>query len=242
MRVDFSKFSSVKIGAELEVAELNEVYCFDGFIIGNACNLLVGEPKQALAMLGGKFDYIKLDRDIFAFAKKHDLKGFELCGSVPGSLGGLIKMNAGLKGYSISDNLLEISTSSATLSKDECGFAYRKSDIKGVIFETVFRAVKGFDEGLLAEFNEARKNQPKGASFGSIFKNPPNDSAGRLIEAVGLKGHKIGDCELSAKHANFLINHGKGSFDEALWLINLAKNKVKESFGIELETEVVILN
>lgn len=254
MRVDFSKFSSVKIGAELEVAELNEVCCFDGFIIGNACNLLVGEPKQALAMLGGKFDYIKLDndilrigaktsaREIFAFAKKHDLKGFELCGSVPGSLGGLVKMNAGLKGYSISDTLLEVRTSSATLSKDECGFAYRKSDIKGVIFEAVFRAVKGFDKGLLAEFNEARKNQPKGASFGSIFKNPPNDSAGRLIEAVGLKGYKIGDCELSAKHANFLINHGKGSFDEAFWLINLAKSKVKESFGIELETEVVILN
>ena len=246
MRVDFSKFSSVKIGAELEVAELNEVCDFDGFIIGNACNLLVGEPKQALAMLGGKFDYIKLDkdilrigaktsaRDIFAFAKKHDLKGFELCGS--------IKMNAGLKGRSISDNLLEIGTSSATLSKDECGFAYRKSDIKGVIFEAVFRAVKGFDEGLLADFNEARKNQPKGASFGSIFKNPPNDSAGRLIEAVGLKGYKTSNCELSAKHANFLINHGKGSFDEAFYLINLAKSKVKESFGIELETEVVILN
>ena len=254
MRVDFSKFSSVKIGAELEVAELNEVCDFDGFIIGNACNLLVGAPKQALAMLGGKFDYIKLGNDIlrigaktsakeiFAFAKKHDLKGFELCGSVPGSLGGLIKMNAGLKGYSISDNLLEIGTSDVTLSKDECGFAYRKSDIKGVIFEAVFRAVKGFDEGLLSDFNEARKNQPKGASFGSIFKNPPNDSAGRLIEAVGLKGYKTSNCELSAKHANFLINHGKGSFDEAFWLINLAKSKVKESFGVELETEVVILN
>ena len=228
MRVDFSKFSSVKIGAELEVAELNEVCDFDGFIIGNACNLLVGAPKQALAMLGDKFDYIKLDKDIlrigaktsakeiFAFAKKHDLKGFELCGSVPGSLGGLIKMNAGLKGRSISDTLLEIRTSDATLSKDECG--------------------------LLADFNEARKNQPKGASFGSIFKNPPNDSAGRLIEAVGLKGYKTSNCELSAKHANFLINHGKGSFNEAFWLINLAKSKVKESFGVELETEVVILN
>ena len=131
---------------------------------------------------------------------------------------------------------------SVTLSKDECGFAYRKSDIKGVIFEAVFRAVKGFDRGLLADFNEARKNQPKGASFGSIFKNPPNDSAGRLIEAVGLKGHKTSNCELSAKHANFLINHGKGSFNEAFYLINLAKSKVKESFGIELETEVVILN
>lgn len=254
MRVDFSKFSSVKIGAELEVAELNEVCDFDGFIIGKACNLLVGTPKQALAMLGDEFDYIKLDKDIlrigaktsakdiFAFAKKHDLKGFELCGSVPGSLGGLIKMNAGLKGRSISDTLLEIGTSNVTLSKDECGFAYRKSDIKGVIFEAVFRAVKGFDRGLLADFNEARKNQPKGASFGSIFKNPPNDSAGRLIEAVGLKGYKTSNCELSAKHANFLINHGKGSFDEAFWLINLAKSKVKESFGIELETEVVILN
>ena len=59
---------------------------------------------------------------------------------------------------------------------------------------------------------------------------------------MGLKGYKTSNCELSAKHANFLINHGKGSFNEAFWLINLAKSKVKESFGIELETEVVILN
>lgn len=254
MRVDFSKFSSVKIGAELEVAELGELCDFEGFVIGRACNLLVGLPKCELAMLGGEFDYIKLEkdilrigaktsaRDIFAFAKAHDLKGFELCASVPGSLGGLVKMNAGLKGHSISDNLLEIRTSNAILGKDECGFAYRKSTIKGVIFEGVFRAIKGFDSTLLASFDEARKNQPKGASFGSIFKNPPNDSAGRLIEAVGLKGHKIGACELSAKHANFLINHGGGSFNEALELINLAKSEVKAKFGVELETEVVILN
>lgn len=254
MRVDFSKYSSVKIGAELEVTVLKEPSDFDGFIIGKACNLLIGSPKCELAMLGGEFDYIKLEKDIlrvgaktsareiFAFAKKHDLKGFELCASVPGSLGGLVKMNAGLKGHSISDNLLEIQTGSCLISKDNCGFKYRKSAIKGVIFEAVFKAVKGFDEGLLADFNEARKNQPKGASFGSIFKNPPNDSAGRLIEAVGLKGYKIGACELSAKHANFLINHGGGSFKEALELITLAKNEVKARFGISLEEEVVILN
>ena len=74
MRVDFSKCSSVKIGAELEVAELNEVCDFDGFIIGNACNLLVGAPKQALAMLGGKFDYIKLDKDILRIGAKTSAK------------------------------------------------------------------------------------------------------------------------------------------------------------------------
>ena len=76
MRVDFSKFSSVKIGAELEVAELNEVCNFDGFIIGKACNLLVGEPKQALAMLGRKFDYIKLDNDILRIGAKEKIEAF----------------------------------------------------------------------------------------------------------------------------------------------------------------------
>jgi UDP-N-acetylmuramate dehydrogenase len=90
------------------------------------------------------------------------------------------------------------------------------------------------------EFTKMRDNQPQIASAGSCFKNPKGDFAGRLIEAVGLKGYRIGDMEFSNTHANFLVNHENGTFDEAITLINLAKQKVKEQFDIELETEIII--
>ncbi|EDP4713335.1 UDP-N-acetylmuramate dehydrogenase, partial [Campylobacter jejuni] len=80
-----------------------------------------------------------------------------------------------------------------------------------------------------------------GASFGSIFKNPKNDFAGRLIEAVGLKGFSKGDAMLSDKHANFLINKKNASFEDAFFLIELARKKVFEEFGINLENEVIII-
>lgn len=251
--IDFSLYSSVKIGPKLEVAVLDDDFSTDLTLVGKACNLLISPNPPKLGILSQKYDFIKLEnevlkvgaatsaRKLYDFALKHDLAGFELCASVPGSLGGLIKMNAGLKGFSISDYLLNIRTNKNSLNKSECGFEYRKSAIPAYILEASFELKKGFDHALLKAFDEARKNQPKGASFGSVFKNPAGESAGRLIEAVGLKGKKIGACSFSDKHANFLINHGGGTFSDALSLINLAKSEVLAKFGIGLECEVVIL-
>jgi len=86
-----------------------------------------------------------------------------------------------------------------------------------------------------------RANQPKEPSAGSLFKNPEGDHAGRLIEAVGLKGMQIGGMAWSEVHANFLVNKGYGTFSEAMELINLAKQKVQSRFGIALQEEVKIL-
>ena len=105
----------------------------------------------------------------------------------------------------------------------------------------VFNKNKGFSQERQNEFTKMRDNQPQIASAGSCFKNPKGDFAGRLIEAVGLKGKKIGDMEFSSTHANFLVNHGNGTFEDAIALINLAKQKVKEKFDIELETEIIVL-
>ena len=90
-------------------------------------------------------------------------------------------------------------------------------------------------------FTQMRDNQPNLPSAGSCFKNPKEHSAGYLIEKVGLKGYAIGGMAFSSIHANFLVNTGEGTFDEAVKLINLAKQKVKEEFGIELEEEIVII-
>jgi UDP-N-acetylmuramate dehydrogenase len=83
--------------------------------------------------------------------------------------------------------------------------------------------------------------QPKEPSAGSCFKNPVGDYAGRLIEAVGLRGFRRGGAGFSQKHANFLVNLGGATFDEAIWLIDEAKRRVLESFGIALETEIKIV-
>lgn len=87
-----------------------------------------------------------------------------------------------------------------------------------------------------------RDNQPSVASAGSCFKNPKGDFAGRLIEAIGLKGIKKGDMSFSQQHANFLVNYGNGTFDDAIYLINLAKQKIKDEFDIDIEEEIIIYN
>jgi UDP-N-acetylmuramate dehydrogenase len=94
----------------------------------------------------------------------------------------------------------------------------------------------------ISKISERRKaTQPPGASMGSMFKNPPNDHAGRLIEAAGMKGTRIGNAEISQLHANFIINHGETSAQDVRTLAILAQEKVAEKFGIELEFEIELI-
>lgn len=258
MIIDFSKYSSVKIGKSFEVEVLEEICEFDGFLIGGANNLLVSNEPKKLAILGKSFDYIKvLDQNdkgmfleigcasraskIYNFAKQNNLRGFEFLSHIPGLMGGILKMNAGLKDENISQKLLSIRCFDKEFLKEEIGFDYRVNPLKNAMFSARFFLEFGFDMKKDEELKLARKNQPKNASFGSIFKNPKGDFAGRLIEAVGLKGYCKGGACISCKHANFLINNGKASFEDAFYLINLAKQKVRDEFGIILEEEVVII-
>ncbi|WP_096016511.1 UDP-N-acetylmuramate dehydrogenase [Campylobacter lanienae] len=253
MKIDFSKYSSVKIGGVFEVEELDEMGEFDGVMIGGANNILISPNPPKMGILSPKFDYIKLENGtlkigaktssakIYKFTKDNNLGGFEFIKKIPGTLGGMITMNAGVKEYEIGARLKSVSTSKGIKHRNECGFGYRRSNIDGVIFEASFDIKGEFDNELSAYLNQKRSNQPKGASFGSCFANPSGDHAGRLIEAAGLKGFRIGGCGFSEIHANFLINYGGGSFEDALNLINLAKERVYELFGIRLRCEVVIL-
>lgn len=253
--IDFSKFSSIRIGGAHEVLVIQDEN--DDFrgraIIGGANNLLISPNPPKMAILSPKFNYINLSGDIlnigaatksaqiYNFAKKNDIAGFEFLKNIPGTLGGLIKMNAGLCGASISDNLLFVRLKNKNVEKSKIDFAYRHSGIDEAIFGASFKISRGFSQSLALSFANKRANQPKGASFGSCFVNPEGDFAGRLIEAVGLKGYAIGGAKFSQQHANFLINFNHASFDDALNLINLAQNLVLEKFNIKLKTEVVIL-
>jgi UDP-N-acetylmuramate dehydrogenase len=108
----------------------------------------------------------------------------------------------------------------------------------GVATAAKFKIHRGYDRALLQELASLRNNQPSDPSAGSAFKNPPNDHAGRLIEAVGLKGYRIGDMAWSDIHANFLVNLGNGTYQDAITLIELAKKRVKDTFGIPLHEEI----
>ncbi|MEA2028876.1 MAG: UDP-N-acetylmuramate dehydrogenase, partial [Campylobacterota bacterium] len=128
-----------------------------------------------------------------------------------------------------------------SLPSSEIEHGYRYAKIDGVITEARFRLEKGFDTSLVESFKTMRANQPPHPSAGSAFKNPQGDYAGRLIEAVGLKGKRIGDMAYSDIHANFLVNLGKGEFEDALHLIELAQKRVYSEFKIELQEEIEIL-
>jgi len=254
--VNFSKYSSMKIGGIFNVDIIENCSEIDKnhYIIGSCNNILIGNNPPPLAMLGKKFDYIKIQDGVLkiggatpsgkivSYCKKHNIKGFEFISHLPGKLGGLIKMNAGLKQYEIFNNLLFVSTCQNDLKKEQIKYGYRHTDISSVILEATFGFQKGFDEKKVEMFKKMRKNQPSTPSAGSCFKNPPNDYAGRLIEEVGLKGFRIGAMEFSQKHANFLVNHGGGTFEDATFLIKEAQKKVYEKFGILLECEIIILN
>ena len=156
-------------------------------------------------------------------------------------MGGLVKMNAGLKEWEIFNHLHSITTENGIFLKDDISYSYRHTNIKGIIFEIVFDIEYGYDKELQKMFNKMRDNQPNTPSAGSCFKNPEAKSAGYLIEQVGLKGYRIGDMAFSPEHANFLVNFGEGTFEQAMELISLAKEKVKEKFAIVLEEEIIIL-
>lgn len=254
--IDFSKYSSIHLGPVMEVSVIEneaDATAFDGTIIGGAYNLIVTGKNQNLAILGDEYEYIKLEDAklyvgaamsggrVFSFAKKNDLAGFEFIGGLPGTIGGMLSMNAGLKGQEIFNNLLSVKFADGYRQKNEIEHGYRYAKLGGIALEAVFEVKNGYDEVLYEELKNARKNQPKNPSAGSCFKNPPNNFAGKLIEEAGMKGYQIGGMAFSEVHANFLVNLGDGKVEDALEIIELAQKKVFENSGVKLELEVKII-
>jgi len=253
--IDFSKYSSIKIGQVERVAliQRGDSIPKDRYLIGGANNILISPTPPPLMMLSKEFVYIKYDNGILecgaatptgrllSFAKKHNLSGLEYIAKLPGTVGGLVAMNAGVKEYETFNILDSIEIGGRWIDTTEIDYGYRYAKLPGIVTAVKFRVGRGFDTTLADKLNLLRANQPKEPNAGSIFKNPPNDYAGRLIEAVGLKGYRVGNMAWSEIHANFLVNLGDGSYSEAKRLIDLAQKKVFNKFGIELSLEVKIL-
>jgi UDP-N-acetylmuramate dehydrogenase len=178
------------------------------------------------------------------------LSGAEELAGIPGTVGGATSMNAGAYGRFIGDiaewvEIVDAEGKLHRLDAREVGFAYREAELplRGLIARVGFRLAPGVTDGVFARmktFNERRRaTQPWGErTFGSTFRNPPNEKAGRLLEQAGMKGAREGDALFSEKHANFLINAGKATSAEALRLIERGRERVRVMSGIDLSLEV----
>ncbi len=253
--IDFSKYSSIKVGQPIEVLmiERGDTIPNDRYLIGAANNLLVSPTPPPLMMLSKDFAYMSQQEGmleigaamptgrIVSYAKKHNIAGFEFCSKLPGTLGGMLAMNAGVKEYEVFNILHSIEIEGKWILKDDIAHGYRFAKLSGIATAAKFKVREGFSQDLLDALLNLRSNQPHDPSAGSAFKNPEGDHAGRLIEAVGLKGLRKGGMQWSEVHANFLVNKGEGTYEEAKYLIDLAKEKVWKAYRITLIEEVKIL-
>jgi UDP-N-acetylmuramate dehydrogenase len=188
------------------------------------------------------------------FCAAQGRSGLEFSVGIPGTAGGWLAMNAGIRGREMQQlvtavELLDPETGELReLAAAELRFQYRRLELPrgALITQASFRtepddpdAIRSRMQDLLAE---RRATQPVDQlSFGSVFKNPPGDFAGRLIEAVGLKGARSGGAEISRIHANFIVNQGGASANDVLRLMESAREEVLQQFGIDLEPEVRFL-
>jgi len=184
------------------------------------------------------------------------IAGMEFGIGIPGSTGASVRGNSGAFGTEIKDVLVECDSISGdgrhhTMRAADCGFAYRDSRFKADLLDHVVVAarftVHRDDPAAVRRRTDAiqaqrKATQPYGIrSLGSVFKNPPGDYAGRLVEAAGLRGRRIGGALISDKHANFIVNLSHASAADVLALAELAHAAVLEQFGIDLEREIAIV-
>ena len=184
---------------------------------------------------------------------KETLTGMEFCAGIPGSIGGAIRMNAGAYGGEIKDIVTSVRLVDAegrirVEPRDFLRFHYRNLDLPAetIIIGGAFHLRRGAGEeiaGRVREIIETRKEKHplEFRNAGSVFKNPRDVPAGRLIEKAGLKGTRIGDAQVSEKHGNFIVNRGSATADAILRLVALVQKRVFETTGYALELEVRII-
>jgi UDP-N-acetylmuramate dehydrogenase len=239
------------------------------FLLGGGSNVLIGDRgirgvtiinrAKAVKFHEGNLHSVWAESGVVFsnLANRCALKGYaglEWAATVPGTVGGAVYGNAGAFGGDTATSLIwaEVLTPGRReqWTPEAMAYGYRTSALKrqgarGVVLSAELRLTKDAPEAVkarMAEFSERRKaTQPPGASMGSMFKNPAGDKAGRLIDAAGLKGKRIGNAEISPEHANFFVNRGHARAEDVRALIELARRTVREQSGAELELEIELV-
>jgi UDP-N-acetylmuramate dehydrogenase len=222
-----------------------------GLVIRHDDRTLHAEDEHAVVLGGGcMMPRVALD------CAKCGLAGLEFGIGVPGTCGASVSGNAGAFGIEMADVLIDCTALDpagrpVTLDAAECGFSYRhsrfKDDLRDLVVVSARLRVHADDPTLVRERTDAvqaqrKASQPYGVrSLGSVFKNPPGDRAGRLVEAAGLKGRRVGGAEISPKHANFIVNVDHASAADVLALVAVAHDAVQQQSGVNLEREIIVL-
>jgi len=235
--------------------------------LGGGTNVLIADGNLPWVVLhlpsaypgvriDGNFAYVDASADLggtVTFCAKNDLGGMEGLIGVPGSVGGALRMNAGAYGTQIGSYVREVELYRAatgeieTVRGNEIRFDYRHTSFAPddvmlrVKLELPSRPYKDILAGIRVCNEKRRASQPLNQkSAGCIFKNPPGASAGRMIDELKLKGHRVGDAAVSDRHANFFVNVGHASCTDMLGLIDDVRERVRTAYGIELENEVIV--
>lgn len=223
----------------------------DGLVIrlrGDLAGVSVGEAGTYLRTGGGA-----AIRSVLDVCARDGLGGLEFLAGIPGTTGGAVAMNAGARDREVGDSVkrVELLTPEGEISSLGPGalsFSYRRCSLpdRSLITEVLFRIKRESPDAVrnrIRDNMEARRlTQPLCyPSAGSVFRNPPGDAAGRLVEQAGLKGKRIGGAEISTLHANFIVNRGGATAADVLSLMRMAREVVFRETGIELEPEVRML-
>lgn len=239
------RYSIIGFGTNLLVSDAG----YDGCVIdlAEACREINIKDESLWAGAG------MWGNDIVRKAAENGLAGIENLSGIPGGLGGWVKMNCGAFGSAISDYLVSVKVMSGdgtsySIGRNMVGFSYRSSPgLSGtIILGAEFRLNRGKKEKLLKTVEEIiaeryRRNIMTLPSAGSLFKNPKNGYAAKLIESVGGKGMQFGGMEISQSHANFAINTRGGCADDVVKLIRKIKTLVFDKHNVELELELQLL-
>lgn len=191
-------------------------------------------------------------KNLCGLATKAGLVGFEFLEGIPGNVGGALRMNAGAMGGWMFDVVVEVTLVNfagelRTLRKEEMHVDYRhcaelhEAIAVGAILRPAAQAEAESISRQIDTYRDKRqKSQPREPSAGCIFKNPPGDSAGRLIDQAGLKGERVGDAEVSPVHANFIVNRGQATSADIIALVRKVRTRVEAAHGVKLEPEVLL--
>jgi len=221
-------------------------------VINHAHNIKINtrnEPLTAWAESGALM--VNLGRQLAL----RGLCGMEWAATIPGTVGGAVYGNAGAFGKEtcldlISAEILEKSVGKNTWISESLDFSYRASSLKrnrsdAVILSATFHVGVGNPNDIQEAIEKFRlqrnRNQPPGASMGSVFRNPPEDKAGRLIEAAGLKGKRVGGATISLQHANFIINSSEATANDVVQLMAQVIHAVQKKFNIRLVPEIEVV-
>jgi UDP-N-acetylmuramate dehydrogenase len=235
---------------------------YSWMVIGRGSNLLVSDEgiRGAVVNIEHALSDIRMDKDLVAaeagarltkfvdFCVQNELAGVEMLAGIPGTVGGAVVMNAGAHGGEISDHIVSVDVirngKMQSIQKSNGKFSYRHSGFAGdLVLGASFRFPHGDKEELSISRRELilRRNETQPLelpNLGSMFKNPPNSFAAKLIEQAGLKGKRSGDAQISEKHANFIVNRGNAKAADVVKLIELVKRTVYQNSGVALELEV----